>query len=378
MHPILSHPRRLGLYLAFWLPLVPLVAALLAWHGGAGWTEALVLALPLAYLYAYMGLAAWYVCRAAPLQRTPVTPPGEVIRMQLLAAALSSALWVALGWAGAAALERLAPFRGAGRRFAGEAPWLFALGLPVYLLAAAVYYTVLAGERTRAMERQALQLTIRAREAELRALRAQLDPHFLFNSLNTLAALAGSDPAGARKMAILLAEFLRRSLRAGGEEAIPLGEELAHVASYLAVERARFGDRLAFEPAVEDEVRSWPVPPLLLQPLVENAVRHGIAQLLEGGAIRLEARRDGAGPGGLDGLGGLFLAVENPRDDDHSVPRGQGVGLANVRARLAARYGGAARLAVETPPGRFRVEIAIPGPAPEPASEKETGAADAG
>ncbi len=361
MHPILSHPRRLGLYLAFWLPLVPLVAALLAGHGGAGWVEVLTLALPLAYLYAYMGLAAWYVCRAVPWE---VKPAGEVIRTQLLAAALSSALWVALGWAGAAMLERLAPFPGAGRRFAGEAPWLFALGLPVYLLAAAVYYAILAGERSRAMERQALQLTIRAREAELRALKAQLDPHFLFNSLNTLAALAGSDPAGARKMAILLAEFLRRSLRAGGEEAIPLGEELAHVASYLAVERARFGDRLAFEPVVEDEVRSWPVPPLLLQPLVENAVRHGIAQLLEGGAIRLEARRDGSGD--------LFLAVENPRDDDHPAPRGEGVGLANVRARLAARHAGAARLAIETPPGRFRVEIAIPGPA------AETGAADAG
>jgi two-component system sensor histidine kinase AlgZ len=352
MHPILAHPRRLGLYLAGWLPLVPLVAALLARHGGAGWGEALALALPLSYVYAYMGLAAWYVCRAVPWEGAP---PFEVIRAQILAAALSSAVWVALGWAAAAALERLVPLPGAGSRFAGEAPWLFALGVPVYLLAAAVYYAVLAIERSRAAERQALELAIRAREAELRALKAQLDPHFLFNSLNTLAALAGSDPAGARKMAILLAEFLRRSLRAGGEAAIPLGEELAHVASYLAVERARFGDRLAFEPAVDDEARSCPVPPLLLQPLVENAVRHGIAQLLEGGAIRLEARRAG---------GALVLAVENPRDPDHPAPRGEGVGLANVEARLLARYGGAARLAVSAPPGRFRVEITLPAPAP--------------
>jgi two-component system sensor histidine kinase AlgZ len=297
-----------------------------------------------------MGLAAWYVCRAAPWG---AAPPYEVLGTQALAAALSSGVWVALGWAGAAALERLLPSPGAGRRFAGEAPWLFALGVPVYLLAAAVYYAVLAVERSRAAERQALELEIKAREAELRALKAQLDPHFLFNSLNTIGALAGSDPQGARKMTILLAEFLRRSLRAGGEESIPLGEELAHAASYLAVERARFGDRLVFELAVDEAARSCPVPPLLLQPLVENAVRHGIAQLLEGGAIRLTARCAG---------GDLSIAVENPRDADQPSAHGGGVGLANVAARLQARYGGTARLAVSSPPGCFRVEITLPAP----------------
>jgi hypothetical protein len=305
-----------------------------------------------------MGLAAWYVCRATPWD---ARRPFEVLGTQGLAAVLSSGVWVGLGRLAAAALERAVPWPGAGARFAGEAPWLFALGVPVYLLAAAVYYAVLAVERSRAAERQALEAEIKAREAELRALRAQLDPHFLFNSLNTLAALAVSDPQGARKMAILLAEFLRRSLRAGDRESIPLGEELAHAASYLAVERARFGDRLVFELAVDDAARSCAVPPLLLQPLVENAVRHGIAQLLEGGAIRLAARRD---------EGTLSIAVENPRDPDQPASRGGGIGLANVEARLRARYGSAARLAVSSPPGRFRVEITLP------AAEAATEAAD--
>ncbi len=357
MHPILSHPRRLGLYLAAWLPLVPLVAALLARHGGARWGEALALAVPLTVVYAYMGLAAWYVCRAAPWGPARTV---DVLGTQAVAAALSSGVWVGLGWLAAAALERLAPWPGAGRRFAGEAPWLFALGVPVYLLAAAIYYAVLAVERSRAAERQALQLEIRAREADLRALRAQLDPHFLFNSLNTIGALAGSDPPGARKMTILLAEFLRRSLRAGGEESIPLGDELAHAASYLAVERARFGDRLVFESTVDDAARRAPVPPLLLQPLVENAVRHGIAQLLEGGAIRLTAHL-------VDGV--LTIAVENPCDPDRPSAAGGGVGLANVAARLRARYGAAARLTVTAPPGRFRVEITVPAAGGEMDSE---------
>jgi LytS/YehU family sensor histidine kinase len=152
-------------------------------------------------------------------------------------------------------------------------------------------------------------------------------------------------------MTILLAEFLRRSLRLGSREEIPLAEELAHAAGYLAVERARFGDRLRIEEEIEEACLRCRVPSLILQPLVENAVRHGIAQLLEGGAIRIEARR-------VDGF--LCLAVENPCDPDHRPPRGEGVGLANVTARLRALYGRQAESKTVPQAGRFRVELKLP------------------
>lgn len=156
-------------------------------------------------------------------------------------------------------------------------------------------------------------------------------------------------------MAILLAEFLRRSLELGSRAEIPLAEEAALASSYLAVERARFGARLEVVERLEPAALEQKVPPLLLQPLIENAVRHGIAQLLEGGAVLIEARIDAAARSGR-----LLVAVENPCDPDRSTTGGHGVGLANVSARLAGRYGEGATLRVVRAPGKFRVEIDLP------------------
>jgi two-component system sensor histidine kinase AlgZ len=359
VHPILAHRGRLGLYLLAWLPLLPLVAGLLVIEGGASWGEAFVVAGPPLVVYAYLCLAAWYVCRALPLKEADLL---ALVTTHGLSAVLSAGLWVVLGEGWAWSLKRLGAPPGGGTgifpramtSYVDSTPALFGLGLPLYLVAVVLHYLLLAVEESRAAERRALELRVLAREAELRALKAQLDPHFLFNSLNAVAALAGSDPGAARKMAILLSEFLRRSLALGGRAAIPLSEELAHATSYLAVERVRFGDRLAVEEEIEEEARACLVPPLLLQPLVENAVRHGVAQLLEGGVIQIMARI---------ASGRLVLAVENPCDPSHPAPRAEGVGgvgLKNVAAQLAVLHGKAAELAVTAPPGRFRVEIQIP------------------
>ena len=360
MHPILARRGRLGLYLISWLPLVPLVTLLLGWTG-APWGEALAEALLLVIVYAYLCLAAWYVCRTAPLQPAR---PARIAASHGLGAVLSSALWVLVGWGWAALLGEIPVFTGAAGRYVERAPQLFALGVPLYLVSAAVHYLLLALEESRRAERRALELRVQAREAELRALKAQIDPHFLFNSLNAVSAMTGSDPAGARRMAILLAEFLRRSLRLGSRESIPLEEELAHAASYLAVERVRFGERLRVEEEVEEASRRCLVPSLILQPLVENAVRHGIAQLLEGGGVRIEARRSG---------GALRLAVENPCDPDHSPSRGEGVGLANVAARLRTLHGREARLNIVPSAGRFRVEVELPAVEAKPKGDPQGG-----
>lgn len=350
MHPIYTSRGRLGLYLLSWGLLVPPVAALLWRRSGEGeaW-QAVALSLPLVLFYAYLCLAAWYLCRLAPLT---ARRPLYALAVHATGAALTSSVWLGFSWILAEGLAEA----GAGASAWGEhlhaaALELFVLGFPLYGAAAAIHYLVLAADRSSAAERRELELTLQAREAELKALRAQLDPHFLFNSLNTIGAFAGSEPKMARKMAILLAEFLRRGLRAGAQSTIPLAEELAHAAGYLAIERIRFGERLTVEQEVADDCRRCLVPSLLLQPLIENAVRHGVAQLLEGGAVRLEARKKG---------GTLFLTVENPCDPDHPAPRGEGVGIANVRARLRAAYGAAGGLTVTTPPGSFRVELWLP------------------
>ncbi len=173
------------------------------------------------------------------------------------------------------------------------------------------------------------------REAELRALRAQLNPHFLYNSLNSISALTGADPAGARRMCLLLGDFLRSTLSVSGQDEIRLADELALADRFLDIEQIRFGTRLQVERRIDPSASECRVPPLILQPLMENAVVHGIAGLLEGGVIRVDiSRRNGS----------LSIAIENPRDVDAPAAGVRGMGLDNVRRRLAVMFGHDARL----------------------------------
>jgi LytS/YehU family sensor histidine kinase len=190
-----------------------------------------------------------------------------------------------------------------------------------------------------------------AREAELRSLRGQLDPHFLFNSLNSVAALIGTDAQAARRMCYLMAGFFRKSLGLGGQQSIPLSEELSLAETFLAIEEVRFGERLRKRFDVDRDALDLAVPPLVLQPLVENAVHHGVAHLLGGGEVTVCARQ-------RDGL--LELAVENPCDPDRPPSRGAGVGLANVRSRINALFGHRASVDVNATPDNFRVSIVLP------------------
>jgi LytS/YehU family sensor histidine kinase len=194
---------------------------------------------------------------------------------------------------------------------------------------------------------------------ELKALQAQIDPHFLFNSLHSISALTTSDPAKAREMCVLLSDFLRSSLKMGDRERIPLSEELALARNFLAILQIRFGSRLRIEEDVKDGATGCLVPPLLLQPLVENAVTHGVATLVEGGSIRIGISR-------TDGR--VAIRIENNFDKDARRHRG-GLGLANVRKRLEVCYGDAASVEVREAEDRFRVDVQLPA---------ETGAAAGG
>jgi two-component system, LytTR family, sensor histidine kinase AlgZ len=347
MHPILADKGRLGLYLAAWLPLGGLLAALPG-PGVEAWPAALALALPLALLYAFVCLAAWYPCRSTPLATSGAL---ALVTTHGAAALAASALWLGAGMGWATLLGRLPATAAAAGLFHGNLPLYFGVGLLLYLLAVALHYLLIAFEESRAAEARALEIEVLAREAELSALKAQIDPHFLFNSLNSISSLCGADPRGAREMALALADFLRSSLAAGRRETLPLADELALAASYLAVEKIRFGPRLRVAEEVAPAARQQPVPPLLLQPLVENAVRHGISHLLDGGEVRIAARL---------AAGRLHLAVANPCDPERPARRGGGIGLANVRRRLKLLYGGDARLTVEERPESFRAEVELP------------------
>ncbi len=348
MHPMLADRRRLIAYVAVWELLGGLLALLLVLTGGYSWVEALAMAIPLAALYAFVCLGAFWVCQAAPLRISALL---RAAGTQLAAALISASLWLLASRAWAAGLERSELLAGMIERQQQAAPLLFGMAVLLYLLAAAGHYIIGALEASRRSETEALHFQILSREAELRALRAQIHPHFLFNSLNSINALVTANPEEARRLCILLGDFLRRSLTLGTRDRVSFSDELGLAEELLAIEKVRFGSRLRFESRVEEPARAWPVPPLVLQPLVENAVTHGIAQCLDGGTIRIEARPLGDR---------LLVAIENPFETDAPRRRGTGIGLENVRRRLEALYGREAALRHRANGDSFRVELEIP------------------
>jgi hypothetical protein len=349
VHPILGRIDRLAVYLAAWLSVCALVAGVFT-RFGLSWAEALALLVPLFLVYAFVCLSAWYVSRATPLTAGGAS---RVLASSIVTAAFASGLWLALtrGWI--AVLSLTAAFAPAAERYEQQQPFMFAIGVLLFLLSLAVHYVLLAFEAAREAERRQLELEILTRDAELRALRAQIDPHFLYNSLNSISALTGSDAPGARRMCLLLGEFLRQTLDISARQRIPLAEELAMAERYLSIEQVRFGSRLRVERRVDQEASVCLVPPLLLQPLVENAVTHGIARALEGGLIRLDASRAN---------GRLAIVIENPCDAEPGgvAARPGGMGLDNVRNRLDAMFGREARMDTRAEAGMFRVELELP------------------
>ena len=347
MHPILARPGFLAAYIAIWVPLGALLAALLAVQGVLPWLDAAFVAIPLSISYGFLCLSAWYVTGGSPVERTGAL---RVAATATAASFLSSALWLLIARAWLGLVASFAERGDVAASFRVAAPTLFGFGFLLYLLAMAVSYLATAFTVSRDAERRGLELQVLAREAELRALRSQLDPHFLFNSLQSISALTTVDPAAARRMCLLLAEFLRESLALGSQDRITLGRELKLVERFLDVERVRFGSRLRAEVS-GGGADLCVVPPLLLQPLVENAVTHGVAHVLEGGTVRVAASRRGEH---------LAILVENPCDPDRPRGKGAGVGLSNVRNRIQALHGQEARMTAGERDRTWRVEIVLP------------------
>ncbi|HZX29290.1 MAG TPA: histidine kinase, partial [Telluria sp.] len=177
------------------------------------------------------------------------------------------------------------------------------------------------------------------------------DPHFLFNSLNSISALTSIDPARARSMTLQLSDLFRRTLGLEASRKITLAEEAALVDGFLAIEQVRFGARLRVERDLDAAALACLLPPLLLQPLVENAVKHGIGGLPEGGTVTIRAQRAGSL---------LRVQVENDMDADLPARPGNGIGLANVRQRLQAAYAHEASASWAREADIFRVELVLP------------------
>lgn len=213
--------------------------------------------------------------------------------------------------------------------------------------------------RTRAV--RAARLETRLMESQLQALQQQLHPHFLFNTLHAISTLIHRDPETADAMIERLSDLLRITLRKVGVQEVELAEELEYLRAYLDIEQLHFGDRLRIEYRIDAAAMDALVPTLMLQPLVENAIRHGLEPMVRPGTLTIEAQVDFFGQAS-GGEGTLWLRV---RDDGAGLqkgwPRREGVGLTNTRSRLDRLYGDQAAITVrDNPGGGVLVDIYIP------------------
>jgi signal transduction histidine kinase len=285
-------------------------------------------------------LLGWLAWRR--LARTSTASPAHAVVAHLTAALLFSSVWTLVFSSLVYCLRRdvMAAF------VHGGAVWQFVWGILIYAGLA-----VLARAHIRARER-----ALAAANAELHALRAQLNPHFLFNTLHSLAQLAREDSAATQRALEQFGELMCYVLAASRVETaeVPLEEELRFVRNYLAVEALRLGERLRVVENIDADALEMAVPPLVLQPLVENAVRHGLSQRRQGGTIRLSAR-----------LAESTLALEVADDGAGAEPdawrRAPGFGLKAVARQLEASYPAGARLHISTRPHEgFMVQVEIP------------------
>ena len=196
------------------------------------------------------------------------------------------------------------------------------------------------------------QLEVRLAQAQFQRLKLQLQPHFLFNTLNTITALISQDRAQAERMVSRLSELLRQSLRGDSDQEVPLEREMQIVRHYVEIQQARFADRLRVTFRIAPETQRALVPNFLLQPLIENAIRHGIAPRAAGGEITIESRREGDSLRLTISDDGLGAATQ--------AEKGEGIGLANTRARLEHLYGLQQRMQISSSMSGFSVGIQVP------------------
>ncbi len=302
-------------------------------------------------LYGLLTPAVFKLARRFPLTRGRLARHGA---LHLAAALAFCAVWaglgIMLGWLLFA--PGWTPYGG------GSVSWFFTtlpFGVAVYFAVLGVEHATFYFLQARDRETQAARLSAQLAEARLGALRMQLQPHFLFNSLNAVTVIVRDrDTATAVRMLEQLGEMLRRVMRSDRPPEVTLAEELDFVHQYLAIEEIRFSDRLHPVFDVDPFLLAAAVPEFLLQPLVENAIRHGLAKRVTATLLRIEARRE-------DDELVLTVTDDGPGPDGPPAEPAEGVGLANTRERLATLYGDRARLELaRTPEGGAAVTVRLP------------------
>jgi len=344
-HPITSENITLKLYTAVWIILALIHSAIMYWSYQIPLVAAIVDGLIYNTLMYFLGLSLWFPVLYIDTKKSWINTTAQLLTSGIVLVAfwlLSGKLLVSL-FVSEAIQHQLFEFKKMTTRAI-----VGGLFFTLYVL---IYYLLMFYNEIQERANQQETMNRLLRETELKALKAQLNPHFLFNSLNSISSLTITDPDAAREMINKLSDFLRYSLKKNENILLPLREELKNMSRYLEIEKVRFGDRLLCESTVPSECNDLKLPVLILQPLFENAVKHGVYESIEPVTIRTFCRRI---------EDDLEISVINNYDEDGKTRKGEGIGLDNIVNRLKNIYHRDDLVSIVRENGHYEVTVRIP------------------
>jgi sensor histidine kinase YesM len=342
-HPFISSPRLTTWYFLIWT-LIITGGTLLKWLAyEEELTMALTEAVAMPFLFAIIGLSIWYVIRASALENTNIA---WILFYHLIAASILIFIWL---YTGMVIIKLLHPDANqwmeenlAGNIFSGYI---------LYLTYVIFFYAVIYYQGFKEKLKNEGNLKSLVREAELHALKSQINPHFLFNSLNSISSLTMTDPAKAQEMVINLSALMRYSLKHDQVDKVPFSEELENNKLYLQIEKVRFGNKLNAVFNIDENCLKAKIPNMILQPLYENAIKYGVYEATEPVDIVTCC---------IYANNVLEITISNNYDPKAVSKKGEGIGLRNIRDRLEIIYGNPMLMKVEDNKKEFTVTIAIP------------------
>jgi len=343
-NPFLQKPLRILLYAGWWILPVSIHSFVL-WKTYNMPVEFVAVDSIISYtILAILGLSLWYMVRYSSID---LVQWQKLVQNHIVAMGLIFIIWMGLSYLilNLFISHYLVIFQ-------NTIIWRLLLFLPVYLLIVTSYYLFSSQERSKDQKIRQSVMEAQIREAEFNALKAQINPHFLFNSLNSASSLTLTNPDMAREMIINISDFFRFTLMASKKPFTSLGEEVEHALLYLEIEKGRFGDKIRIESNLPQEMKSLELPSLLLQPLVENAVKHGVYESLHEISIRFnyELLEDK-----------YKITISNDIDSASGTSKkGTATGLKNVVSRLKIAYGLNDLMQTDKSETEFSVTLWIP------------------
>lgn len=345
-HPFFHNLRSFSIYVGTWIAITAIHFLFLFLFYSIPMWFALVDSLAFNMVFMVVGLPMWYVVRYTAPQKQNV---GNLVLNHLASAALLVAIWFGICQG---ILAALFSEKKAFMSFLTDSiPWRIITGILYYILLALAYYLIVLYSDLQNRIKKEARLNELLRESELNMLKSQINPHFLFNSLNSISSLAITDPMKAREMVIRLSDFLRYSVTPNADRFVALSQEMENISRYLEIEKVRFGKRLEYSNYFDPACGTVKIPAMLLQPLFENAIKHGVYESTETVTVESSCTLH---------EGFVQITIENDFDPAAPKRKGAGLGLNNIRERLRLIYYRTDLIQFGVENKRFKVLLKIP------------------